>query len=323
MATPIGTNVVSSISRRYIMPEITDNIYGSNVIFFRLNKANKRMVRGGTQIEAPLMYSRFGNGGPYSGFDLINVQPNDTIKNAAWDWKQHAVSVAVDGLTMIKTDSPLAIANFIQMYFAQAEMEMAENLGVGLWSAGTDPKDIDGLGAAVDDGGSAATYGGITRSSNTWWKSTVDSTTSTLSLSALNSTFGSCTHGGRHPTLIVSRREQYNRFWNLNVINQEFTTMPSGYDEQLAQAGFTNQLFNGVPWVVDDHCFDGPNASNSSIVMLNEDFMYWAVSPRADFYLEEFQSPINQDAMVAKMLWAGNLVLTNVATQGKQTNISA
>lgn len=323
MATAIGTNVVTAISRRYILPEVTDNIYRSNVVFFRLNQANKRLVRGGTQIEAPLMYSRFGNGGPYSGFDLINVAPNDTIKNAAWDWKQHAVAVSVDGLTLIKTDSPEAIANFIQLYFAQAEMEMAENLGTGIWSAGTDVKDIDGLGAAVDDGGVAATYAGITRSSNTWWNSQDDSSTSTLSLSALNSMHGSASEGGRHPTLIVSRREQYNRFWNLNVVNQDFPVQPSGHDEQLASAGFTNQLFNGVPWVVDNHVFDGPNTSNSSIVFLNEDFLYLAVSPRADFFLEPFQSPVNQDAMVAKMLWAGNLVVTNCARQGKLSNISA
>lgn len=323
MATAIGTNVVTSISRRYILPEITDNIYRSNVVFFRLHQANKKLIRGGTQIEAPLMYSRFGNGGPYSGFDLIDVSPNDTIKNAAWDWKQHAVVVSVDGLTLIKTDSPEAVANFIQLYFAQAEMEMAENLGVGIWSAGTDVKDIDGLGAAVDDGGVAASYGGITRSSNTWWNSQDDSTTGTLSLSALNSMHGSCTEGGRHPTLIASRREQYNRFWNLNVINQEFPVQPSGHDEQLASAGFTNQLFNGVPWVVDNHVFDGPNTSNSSIVFLNEDYINLAVSPRADFFLEPFQSPVNQDAMVAKMLWAGNLVVTNCARQGKLSNISA
>lgn len=323
MATPIGTNVVTAISRRYILPEITDNIYASNVLFFRLNKANKRIVRGGYQIEVPLMYARFGTGGPYQGLDVLNVAPSDTIKNGAWDWRQHYVNVTVDGLTLIKTDSPEAIANFVQLYFAQAEMEMAENLAVGLFSSGTDAKEIDGLGMAVDDGGVAPVYGGITRSSNTWWNAQDDSTTSTLSMSALNSHFGAVAEGGRHPTLILSRQEQYNRFWNLNIINQEFPVQPSGHDEQLASAGFTNQLFNGVPWVVDSHVFDGPNSSNSSIVFLNEDYLYWAVSPRADFFLEPFQSPVNQDAMVAKMLWAGNLICTNASRQGKMSNISA
>lgn len=323
MATPIGADTVTAISRRYIMPEIVDNIYNSNPVFFRLNAANKRIVRGGTQIEVPLMYARFASGGAYQGFDLLNVAPSDTVKNGAWDWRQHYVNVTVDGLTLIKTDSPEAIANFIQLYFAQAEMEMAENLAIGLWSDGSGAKEIDGLEGAVDDGTVLTTYGGLARATNTFWNSQVDAATAALTLASLQSMFGNSSEGGRHPTLIASRQEQYNRFWNLNVVNQDFPSQPAGQDEQLAQAGFTNQLFNGVPWVVDSHVFDGPNASNSAIVFLNEDYLYWAVSPRADFYLEDFQTPVNQDAMVAKMLWAGNLVVTNVARQGKMTNVSA
>src|SRR5262252_8260015 len=106
MATPLGTNVVNSIARRYIVPEITDNVYNSNVLFFRLNTSNKKVIRGGTQIEAPLMYQRFAAGGPYSGLDLLDISPSDTVRNAAWDWKQLYVPVTVDGLTLIKTDSP-------------------------------------------------------------------------------------------------------------------------------------------------------------------------------------------------------------------------
>jgi hypothetical protein len=324
MATPIGTNVVTAIARRFILPEIVDNIYTANVLFFRLNRANKRVVRGGTQIEVPLMYSRFATGGFYRGLDVLNVAPSDTIKNAAFDWKQAYTNVTVDGLTLIKTDSPEAIANFISQYFVQAEMEMAEILATGLYSNGvTDTKSIDGLAGAVDDAGVLGTYGGILRSANTWWNSTDDSTSAALTLPVLQSHFGTVKRGGKSSTIILSRQEQYNRFWNLNVVNQEFPTQPGAVDTQLAQAGFDNQTFNGVPWVVDDHMFDGPSASNSTILFLNEDFIYWAVSPRADFYLEPFQTPITQDAMVSKLLWAGNLVLTNCARQGKLTNVSS
>ena len=323
MATPIGTDVVTSIARRFILPEIVDNIYNSNPIFFRVNAANKRVISGGTQIEVPLMYSRFTAGGPYQGYETLTVTPSDTVKNGAWDWKQQYVPVTVDGLTLIKTDSPEAIANFIQFYFAQAEMEMAENLGTGLWSDGTDSKQIDGLEAAVDDTTVAATYAGLARSSNTFLNSQVDSSTATLTLASLQSHFGSVSEGGRHPTIIVSRQEQYNRYWALVQANQTFETGVGGRDEQLASAGFTNLLFNNVPWVVDSHVFDGPDTSNSAIVMLNEDYLYWAVSPRADFYLEDFQTPVNQDAMVAKLLWAGNALMTNTQRQGKMTAVAA
>lgn len=323
MATPIGTNTLTGLSRRHIMPMIVDNVYNSNVVLFRLYKANKRIIQGGTQIEVPLMYRRFTAGGPYQGYDTLTVAPEDTVKNGAWDWKQHYVTVSVDGLTLIKTDSPESVANYLKFYFAQAEMEMAENLATGLWSDGTNTKDLDGLEAAIDDGGVATTYAGITRSTNTYLNAQDDSTTATLTATALQSHFGNVAEGGRHPTLIASRQEQYNRFWALNALNQDFPSQPGGSDVQLASAGFTNQLFNGVPWVVDSHVFDGPNASNSAITMMNEDYIYIAVSPRADFYLTPFQEPVNQDAMTAKMLWAGNLIVPNTQRQGKMSNVSA
>jgi hypothetical protein len=98
---------------------------------------------------------------------------------------------------------------------------------------------------------------------------------------------------------------------------------PVVHDKAMADLGWGGLIFNGVPWIVDDKCFDGPNTSNSSILMLNEDYINLAVSPRADFYLEDFQTPIQQDVMAAKLLWAGNLMVRNPARQGKLTNVSA
>jgi hypothetical protein len=319
MATPLGTNVVTSIARRFILPEIVDNIYRSNPVFFRLEKANKKIVRGGTQIEVPLMYSRFAAGGFYQGYDLLDTSPSDTVKNGAWDWKQAYVPVTVDGLTLIKTDSPEAIADFIRLYFSQAEMELVEILASGLWSDGSGQQ-IDGLSLAVD---STGTYGGLSRAANTWWAAQEDSSTATLTLAALNTFFGTVSEGGRHPTIIVSGQAQYNRFWGLNTVGQRFPIEPGGADEQLASAGFSNLLFNGVPWTVDSHVPADAGTSRDPIYFLNEDYMWLAVSPRADFYMEDFQTAINQDAMVAKLFWAGNLVVNNCQRQGKMTNVNA
>lgn len=307
-----------------MLPELTDNVYRSIPFLFRLIAAKKRLVQGGTQIEVPLMYARFSNGGPYRGYDQLTITPQDTVKNAAYDWKQQSVGMAIDGLTLIKANSPEAIANIIRLQADQAQMEMAENLATGIYSdAVTDAKQIDGLKGAVDDGTVATTYAGLLRSSNTWWKSKMDTTSATLTLSVLQSMFGNTTEGGRAPTVILSRQEQYNRYWALNVINQNFPVQPAGHDEQLASAGFTNGMFNNVPWLIDSHVFDGPNSSNSAILMLNEDFFYWVVAERGDFAMEDWVKPSDQDAYSTHMLWAGNLVLTNDARQGKLTNISA
>ncbi len=334
MATPIGTNVVTSIARRFILPDIVDNIYGRSALFFRLNAANKKIVRGGTQIEVPLMYDTFAAGGTYSGFEELTIAPSDTVKNGAWDWKQYYVPVAVDGLTLIKTDSPEAIADFIRLYFAQAEMEMARLLGQDVWQGGAaasiDSKGIDGIPMAVDDGTVTATYGGLSRTTNTWWASQYDGSTTTLTLAAMNTMFGNCSKGGRHPTVIMTTQTNYNRFWALgqpaSATGAQFPIGPAAVDEQLMQAGFTNLLFNGVPVVVDDAVpTNGPSGAGSGhhMYFLNEDYFWLAVSPRADFLMEDFQVPIQQDAMVAKLFWAGNVIANNCQTSGKMTALTA
>ena len=315
MATAIGANTVTAISRHYIMPTITDNIYASNPVFFRIN-ASKRFIPGGTQIEVPLMYSRFVAGGPYSGYDVLDPTPSDTIKNGVWDWRQQYVMVTVDGLTLIKTDSPQAVANYVKLYFAQAEMEMAENLAAGIFSSGAVAKEIDGLQLAVD---SAGTYAGIARATNSWWSAVEDGSTATLTMADLQSFFGNVSEGGRHPTIFVSQQANYNRYWVLNQADQSYQYVNGqAFDEQLANAGFTNQLFNGVPWVVDSHVHNA-----TTLYALNEDYIFWCISPRADFFLEDFQTPVNQDAMTSKMLWAGNLLVTNCSRQGKMTALAA
>lgn len=325
MATPIGTGLVTSISRRYIMPDVVDFVYRSNVVTFRLLAQNKKVVQGGTQIEVPAMYQGFTNGGPYQGYDLLDMSPNDTVKNLAFDWKQQYVPVAIDRLSLIKLNSPEAVANGLGLLFAQAQMEMVDNIGTGVWSdATTLPKQIDGLKGAVDAGSVTTVYGGLTRASNTWLNSSVDSSTSALTEASLQSAFMNAAEGGRTPTLIASRAMQYNRLHALSNAFRQYPIMAGGHDTQLASAGFTNVLYNNTPWVIDSHVPDGDvNSSNSDIYFLNEDYIQLVVSPMADFYLEDFQTPINQDAMAAKILWAGNLVVMNTQRQAKMIHVSS
>jgi hypothetical protein len=317
--TPIGTNTVTAISRRFILPRIVDNVYGSNPLFFRWNRMNKITQRGGTQIEVPLMYSTTANGGWYSGYQLLNVQPTDSIQNGALAWKQAYVAVTVDGLTLLRSDSPLAIVDYIATQFKQAEMQLADFIGQGLFSTGVSANVLDGLYEVVDNGTVQASYAGINHSANSWWNSQIDSTTATMTLLALNTIFMNCTSGGRSPTIIVSNTTNYSRYWNLNLTPQQFPVQPGGKDMQLAQAGFENLLFNGVPWIVDSHV---STTSPGGPFFLNEDYFELVVAENANFKLQDFQTPVNQDAMSALLLWAGNLTCGNISRQGLMTNLS-
>lgn len=320
MPTPIGQNTLTSIARHYILPQVTDNVYlKNNALLYRLVRSGKRLVQGGTQIEVPLLYRRFSNaGGPYRGFDLIDSAPQDPVKNAAWDWKQYASTFAIDGLSLVQTDSPLAIANQLHLLGQQMYMEMGENLSAGIFSNGTNPKAIDGLGALLS---TSNTYGGINRTTNSWWGATLDTGTTTLALDKMRGLFGMATFGGTHPTIWFGNGTNYNRLYALNLSTSgygvSYNREPGGSDEILAQAGFTNLLFENVPFVRDD------NAQDDTVMALNEDFLSLVVSPRADFFLTDFEKPTNQDAYVSTLLWAGNLVCMNAKAQAAFTALTA
>lgn len=316
----IGADTITSIARHYIAPEITDIVYPAAPFFFRMNAA-KKIIPGGTQLEYPLMYSQMSAGGPFSGFDVLTMTPSDTVKNGLWQWKQHYVPIVIDGLTLIKTDSPLAIANIVRMQFEQAEMQLAQNLDLGIMSDGTtNAKEIDGLQLAVD---STGTYAGLARSTNAGIASQEDGTTTVLTLTALNSLHGNCRKGGRAPSLIMSRQDNYNRYWKLAIDKANVFLEPVARDTMMGDLGWGGLLFNGVPWVVDDNVFDGANTSNSSILMLNEDYIHLAVSPRGDFYVTDFQTPVNQQVMAARIEWAGNLIVRSPGRQGKMNALTS
>jgi hypothetical protein len=251
------------------------------------------------------------------------VSPSDTIKNAAFDLKQYYVPVTIDAGSIIRANSPEAVVNLLGQYFAQAEIQMAENLGVGVWSNGSNPKAIDGVVEAVDNGAVATTYGGLSRASNTFWSSQVATASPPLSFAQLQLVFGNCTEGGRRPTLIVTTQAIYNIIWALSQQTsqgfpyQSFPVQAGGSDSQLAQAGFSNILFNGVPVLVDSHCPAG------NIFLLNEEYMLLYVNTNRDFFLRDFDAPINQDAFTSMIYWAGNLIFTNVIRQGKITGVTA
>lgn len=318
MATPVGTNTLNSLSQRYLINQVVDNVYGNVLMFFRLNAMNKKRIQGGTQIEIPLNYAAFTIGGEYQGFQVLDISPQDTVKNAAFDWKQYYTAVSVDTLTLIKADSPDAVVNFLTYLFENAQTDLINKLGVDVWDDGSNTLKLDGLQGAVDDGDVLATYGGLLRSTNTWWKAQDDSSTTVLTAASMRSAISSGTSGGRTCTIIVGTKANYNRYWVLgNAKQTQFTDTAGGRDMNLLQNGFNNLLFDGIPFCVDD------NVPANHIFYLNEDYIYLYVANRADFTMKEFREPVNQDAMTSLITWAGNIVITDCARQSKQSALTS
>lgn len=321
MATPIGTNSLNAITRRvFVSDDIIDQVYQSNALHYRWSKSG-RTVSGGIHLEQVLNVGRYDTAVKYRGYDVIPPIPQDTFRNAAWDWANIAVPVTLDGDSIAKNDSPDSIANLINAQIEVATMELEDVVGTELFNTGSDANSIEGIRAAVDNGTVAATYGGLgsrTTTNDFWQPATgaMDTTTTTLTLAAMQTVFQAATEGGRHPTIIVTTDANYNRFYNLHTAQQRFPVGTSGAsDEQLASAGFTNLLFNNIPVIVDSHC------PANHIYFLNEDFFLYVTHPDFGPKVGEWLEPVNQDAFVSKIILRHALVATNIQRQGVMTAV--
>jgi len=291
---------VDALTRDLIIPKVFDQIFNANPVFFLLDSKGVK-ERGGRKIKVPVRYAMTGATGSYRGFDLLSTTKNEKFADPELDWKQAYSMVIISGLEEIINDGAQAVVDLLTQETETAKLSLQEELGSALYGDGTgnDSKDIDGFKAAIDDGTNVATYGGITRSASvhTWWRSIYTSWAATpVSLKAWQAAFGTVTDGGQAPTHVFTSQDIYDKNYEIVIPSQRLQ------DDGLANAGFENIKINGKTFVVDSHCA----ATDAWVVNIN--FLSLYVAQGRNFLFKGFQEPVNQDARMGKILWAGNLV---------------
>jgi hypothetical protein len=135
----------------------------------------------------------------------------------------------------------------------------------------------------------------------------VDSTTTTLTLAAMQAVYSDCTIGNDKPSVIMSTRTLYSSVYALLQPQQRFT------DGETANAGFSNLLFNSTPLIVDSHC------PASHMFFLNEEYLHLFYHPDENFKFTGFQKPVNQAVKTGQIMWAGALASSNCRMHGALT----
>ena len=305
----LDLNQITAITQKKFIPKLVDNIFDSSPVLQRAKKKGwYKKLDGGTEIVQPLAYAQNSASAWYTGAETLSTTDNEQFTGAVYQWKQLHVSISISGIDELKNSGDSQIVDFVKSKTQHAEKTMADLLGDGIYSAGTNTKSIVGLRVIVDSGN---TVGAIDQSTYSWWQSQEDSSTTTLTLSALQTMHTSLTINDKGPSVITATRANYNRYYALLQLQQRFT------DGDTAKGGFTNLLFNGVPFIADSKC------PANHIFMLNEDNLYLWVHSARDFKMEPFQKPINQDVKSARLLWAGALGTDACRMHGKLSAVAA
>jgi hypothetical protein len=308
----IATTTLEKRSKR-----IQDNVTNNNALLFQLRKKGRiQTVSGGRLIYEELSFQENSNGGWYSGYDTLPVAAQDVISAAEFNWKQYAVPVTVSGLEELQNSGEEALIDLMASRIDVAEATMSNDVEVGLYSDGTGSggKTLTGLDAAVPADPTTGTYGGINRATYTFWRSQLadpaSAPTSTTIQGVMTDLMIDCTRGVDKPDLIMFGDTLFSTYMASLQAIQRIT------DTDLANAGFLNVAFMGVPVVLGGGIGGAQGATNG--FFLNTKYLKFR--PHKDRFMVPIgkkRVSVNQDAAVEILGFAGNLTCSGSKFQGR------
>lgn len=315
MAGNANFNAILSTTLQNYQPTLVDNIFKDLVLLNHMNsKGRVQMEEGGTSIVEPLMYAVNGTASSYSGYDAIDLTPQDGISAANYQWKQMAASIAISGIEEAQNRGTEAIIKLLNAKIMQAEMSVKSDLNTQLFGSGTGngSKDFNGLGNIV--GTQNNTVGGISSTSNTWWNPTQATTMgATLSLANMGNVYNNASKGNDTPDLIITNEDLFSKYESLLTTNVRYQ------DVEKANAGFQNLMFKQTPVVFDLAL--SADTTDAPMYFLNTKYLKLVGMNGHWFNTTDFQNGTvaGIDARYALVLAFGELTCSNRNRQGYMT----
>lgn len=304
-------SAINSISKRYFFPKLVDNINTSMALLTFMEKnGGLTTVDGGTDIRQPVRMARNTAVMNYSGDETLNTAYNEKKFAFIWPWAQKNIPITVTGLDKLKNAGQAKVIDHVKSEIQIAEEDIRDSFATGLYSAGTDSKEIVGARVFLS---TSNTYGGISQTTNSWAQAKIDSTTTALSLSKMQERYEACSEPPIRPGLITTTETLFNSYHALLTPIQRFS------DSTTADAGYHNLLFRGAPVLEDSYCPTG------YMVFWNLKYLQLVSHSQRKFPGEfiDFEQPINQDVLVAHTRWAGQLTCSAPRFFGAMTALTS
>lgn len=320
MASPNLSEIITTTLRNRT-GKLADSVTKNNALLTRLKARGKvKPVSGGRTIVQEIAYQENGTFKRYSGYDVLNISPSDVFTAAEYNYAQAALAVSISGLEQLQNSGDSALIDLLEQRIDNAETTLTNNIAVDCYSDGTADggKQIGGLGLLVPDSPSSGTVGGINRATWSFWRSikfgsVADgggaATTSNIQ-SYMNRLYLQLNRGADKPDLIIAD----NNYFRLYLESLQAIQRISKQTD-VGQAGFDTLQYMGADVVLDGGYGGGATANH--MWMLNTKYIFFRPHSDRNFApMGGDRQPINQDAVVKLVGWAGNMTLSNAFLQG-------
>jgi len=311
------------------MPGVADNVFNATPFWFWLrDKGKLKPQRGGRFIERNIVYDKnpnikwIGKGG------TVKLNDYEFLTVAQYDWRYLTASIVRFGVDDQQNSGKHKIISLMNEKMDNTESGLIEEFetrlcgGSGQTVAG-EPK-IDGLQCLVADdpttnlGGNGVKVGGIDSSQSefAWWRNRTKDM-SGLSFAAngikqMRTMLNNCMNNRQmdRPDILLSDQNTYEMYED-NVLTYYRTQ-----NRKLADAGFDNQTFKGIPMVWS------PQVSGR-LYFLNTNFLDFIYDPAMWFDMTEWKPiPDQVNDRAAQIISACCLTTNRRKVHGVMFNIN-
>lgn len=300
------------------MPRVYVQLWKSAPLMAALLSSAQVATGGLSPITAPVQGTPMVSGQwvDYSGsFEQPGVQPG--IQNAEFNLKAFVSTIPFLGFEgLVQLD--YSVVPLIEARMNDSTNVTIDTFATSLFNNVSNTQQLVGLPAAIDDGTFSASYGGIPRATNTFWKSTYvhngGATTPTRNL-MLQYIAQVTKQTGEMPSLGIMG------FGTWTLLAQDFTSQERynitpgnafGADKKI-EALFRALDVGGVPFYADPYCPEG------TLYLINTNYLALHLHERAAFSFTGFEStiPNNQLGYVGAILSLLELVDVKCKAHGK------
>ena len=292
---------------RHIRPTMADTFYTGRAFFLRLYDQRRIMIDGGREIQQNIMIDS-PPGGSYGRGDELDISKKQLFTALRLPWSTYYSAITEDGQDGIENNGASAIMNLAKLRLEAARQKIEDDVATDLFLDGTNNggKVLVGLRAAVDNGDTVATYGGITRASTgigSRIRGNVNTVGGSFSLDVATARTMDAVVGTKKPDLILTTRTLWSRFHDRLQVSERFPKTDRG--QRLANAGFEALSWMGADVVYDDKCPAG------QMFFLNTSTFTFYVHQQRHFVLDGPHTPANVDQRTTRLFLACQLLCDN------------
>lgn len=323
-----------------MLPMVLDTVLRENVGATRILGAAKKGKWEGETMKKTIKVSKNTTGGFFSRYDLLDTSETDNLQQLSFAPGFRYKTAALAGTDLsVNAVSDTKVIDIAAQAMEGTAQDLSDDIGNDFYAGVGTGITMNGLANIVDDGGVAATYGGLTRATYTTLNATDTASSGTVSFAKMATLYNAITDGSQKPSIALCDRDVFSYIESLftpqEKIEKDVAMMKGGL---VGGTGYTGLYYKGFPIVADR------KATSGYLFFLNEDHLDFYALP---FYGEEafkfktvhegndygqpmglgfswdgWKKPINQKAVVTQITFAGNFISWNPRRMGRLTGIT-